>query len=364
MNNLESIIKLTIKLCSFNSTEQNQQKRLDVLSFAIKWLKEHGVEGEYYEHKKAPSFVATLPGVGEPIIVLAHLDVVPASDHMFEVRQESNKLMGRGVLDDKGPASILMHLMAHVATLEHHPTLQLVLTTDEEVGSPDGVRRLVEDVDLFTQPKFVLALDGGSQQRVVIAEKGVAHMMVEATGTEYHNSRPWNGDNAIEKLYKSYQNMKEVLLTNQDAPNHWHTSVSIGTIEGGKFTNQVPGSAKAGIDIRFTEKYTSAEIKTIVEKCLEEGVTITKFGGGEAFVSNEDDATIQAYKKAMEISSGQPVELVHEHGATDGRFFKKYGCPIVLQDPDGGGMHTDEEWVDTSSMQKIYQGLVNFIETV
>ncbi len=364
MDTLKSIINLTTKLCSYKSIEQDKQERFNVLDFAIDWLKAHGVEGQYYSHKQAPSFIATLPGKGEPIVILAHLDVVPAVDSMFEVKQEGGVLMGRGVLDDKGPAAILMHLMAHVATLKQHPTLQLVLTTDEEVGSDNGVRRLVEELDVFTKPRFVLALDGGDQQEIVTAEKGVAHIVLEATGIEYHNSQPWNGDNAIEKIYNSYQNIKKKLLINQDASNHWHNSVSIGVISGGKFVNQVPGNAKAEIDIRFTEEFTVDDIKTTINNNLEDGVVMTKLSGGEAFASSNENILIQAYKNAMVNYSDKPVHLVHEHGATDARFFTKYNCPIVLQDPNGDGMHTNKEWVDIESMHSVYKGLCKFIENI
>ena len=58
---------------------------------------------------------------------------------MFTVREVDGKLLGRGVIDDKGPAAILIHVLQYVKQMSNASTVQLALTTDEEVGSINGV---------------------------------------------------------------------------------------------------------------------------------------------------------------------------------------------------------------------------------
>lgn len=320
--------------------------------------------GTYYDHLESPSYIARIEGSTEPMVLLAHLDIVPAPEALFTVRQEGDTLFGRGVQDDKGPAAILLHVLAAMVAEAKRPTIELVLTTDEERGSEDGVQRLVQ-MGVFTNPQFVLALDGGAESKVVTAEKGIAHVTLEAVGVPVHNSRPWEGDNAIEKLWRCYERLKTSFapITSTD-DKHWHSTVSIGRIEGGKFVNQVPATATAEIDIRFTEVLTVARVQQLIADALEDGVTIARNSTGEAFVSAADHPFIVAYAETMNTVTTHPVGLVAEHGATDGRFFTEYNCPIILHYPDGGDIHTDSEWVSVASMERIYTGLVQFLRSV
>ena len=76
--------------------------------------------------------------------ILAHLDVVPASDDWvvtkpFEPLIKDGKLYGRGSADDKGPAIVALYALKAVKDLNIPLTknVRLILGTDEECGSED-----------------------------------------------------------------------------------------------------------------------------------------------------------------------------------------------------------------------------------
>ena len=76
--------------------------------------------------------------------ILAHLDVVPASDEWtvtkpFEPVIKDGKIYGRGTADDKGPAIVALHALKAVKDLNIplSKNVRLILGTDEECGSSD-----------------------------------------------------------------------------------------------------------------------------------------------------------------------------------------------------------------------------------
>lgn len=87
---------------------------------------------------------ADLPGESErQIAMICHVDVVPAGAgwtvEPFAVTRREGWLMGRGVLDDKGPAMVALHAVNCLKQAgERLPyTLRMLFGTDEESGMKD-----------------------------------------------------------------------------------------------------------------------------------------------------------------------------------------------------------------------------------
>lgn len=358
----EQIAQLLAALVSYPSSEGRSDDKHKVIAFAAHWLEQNNVEFTVHTNEQCPALIGEVKGTGDPILFLAHLDVVPANDHLFEMRREGDMVYGRGVMDDKGPAAILMHLLAEVNTWEKRPSVKVLFATDEEIGSNDGLQHLLEK-DLIGPLRAVVALDGGSEDKVVTAEKGLMHAYLRAGGTPVHNSRPWLGDNAIDKVFRVYQRMKEAIEKQSTDERHWHETVSIGTIKGGEFVNQVPGSAEAMVDVRFTDTYNLTTMRAAIEACLEPGVTMSCHNDGECFKTDEEHPLLKTYLKTMSREDMQ-VKTAAEHGATEARFFISYNIPIWVHAPRGGAYHTDDEWFDLASAERVYIGLKKFCEEI
>ncbi|MBR2834637.1 MAG: Sapep family Mn(2+)-dependent dipeptidase [Coriobacteriales bacterium] len=133
---------------------------------------------------------ADLPGKSSKYIAtIAHLDVVPAgtgwSSDPYSMIFRDGYLMGRGVLDDKGPAVLSMYAAHYFARQvfsgrELPYTLRVILGSDEEVG--------MNDVDYylkhFEEPAFLFTPD--AEYPVCCGEKG----RVEG---KFTSSNFWNG---------------------------------------------------------------------------------------------------------------------------------------------------------------------------
>lgn len=112
-------------------------------------------------------------GKGEPELgILAHLDVVPAGDGWstdpFKMEIKGDRIYGRGVSDDKGPAMCALFAMKAVRDLKLPVTkaCRLILGTDEECGSSD-IKHYFKTVK---PPKYVFTPDANFP--VTNGEKG------------------------------------------------------------------------------------------------------------------------------------------------------------------------------------------------
>ena len=69
------------------------------------------------------------------VLILGHLDVVPAEDKMFEPYIKDGKMFGRGTLDMKSFAAVALSSMFHVLQNNLKLTFGVILSSDGEKGS-------------------------------------------------------------------------------------------------------------------------------------------------------------------------------------------------------------------------------------
>lgn len=123
--------------------------------------------------------VADLPGrSSKQIAVLAHLDVVPGGEGWtgdpFRLERKEGYLLGRGVLDDKGPAVLSLYAAHYFAEREKAGdgtlpyTLRILLGANEETGFGD----IAYYNKKYDPPEFLFTPDGWWP--LCVGEKGIA----------------------------------------------------------------------------------------------------------------------------------------------------------------------------------------------
>lgn len=144
-----------------------------------------------------------------PVVLLAHLDVVPVDPNIqrtypaFDGVQADGFLWGRGALDDKGAAVVLLEAVESLLAEGFQPERDVYLSfgSDEETGGLDAQAV----VELFQErqihPWLVLDEGGAVAEQVFpgvtepislvgVAEKGSLNVTVTATEAGGHSSMP------------------------------------------------------------------------------------------------------------------------------------------------------------------------------
>ncbi|MFY9614263.1 MAG: M20 family metallopeptidase [Candidatus Dormiibacterota bacterium] len=175
------------------------------------------------------------------VALLGHFDTVwpvgTLAARPFTLR--GDQAFGPGAFDMK--AGVVQGLFA-LAALGVPDGVEVLLTSDEELGSPDS-RALIED--LGRRVEAVLVLEPSADGALKVARKGVSNYRLEVTGRPAHAGlEPEKGVNALSELARLIPQVEALADTSQG------TTITPTMAASGIATNMVPPSASAEIDVR------------------------------------------------------------------------------------------------------------------
>ncbi len=94
---------------------------------------------EFECHGLTSTIIKPKDSVRPNMIGDGHIEVVPAEDEMFELREENGVLIGRGVADMKTQCLTMIWVLKRLIEEGRHNDFWIVFSEDEEVGSRAGV---------------------------------------------------------------------------------------------------------------------------------------------------------------------------------------------------------------------------------
>ncbi len=319
------------------------------------------LSGLYFKKFKSngfPSLVVTTKKTKSPDLFLAaHLDVVDGSPSLFRPKVVGDKLVGRGTFDMKYALAAYLKLFNDLKNDLSSYNIGLMITADEELGGANGVKNILAQGYKAT---VALLPDGGYGWNFEIAAKGIWHIHVYASGKSTHGSRPWEGDNAINKLVKFLDKVSQLpILQPSTRKDHFYNTINVGVIKGGHSTNQVPSEAEAKVDIRFVSDIVGEKIKKQIFNLAKKqsGIKVEEINYGHSVVVDRDSKYLKIFEKILEKRIGVQIGHISSHGSSDARHFVAKYIPTIILRPPGGGHHSDQEWISVKGVNQFYQAL-------
>ena len=330
-------------------------------------------------------------GMQKPILLLAHIDVVEAkkedwSVDPFTFLEREGFFYGRGTMDVKDGAAILVATLARLKQEGYRPNRDLILalTTGEEGGSDyNGVQWLLANHRDLIDAAFVINMDAGDpvilngkrlMRSVQASEKVYVTFKLEVHNPGGHSSLPTN-DNAIYRLaaalgrlsaYEFPAQLNEItrasfarwgqlqqgqLATDMAAvagptPDtaairrlssasplynaQLRTTCVATELAGGHAENALPQSASATVNCRMLPGTPSDEVQSTLSRVVND-TTVTVSVVTAAVPSPPSplkpeimDPVERVTKRLWNI----PVVPVMETGATDGLYLRNAGIPV------------------------------------
>lgn len=223
----ELVENLCAQLIRFDTTNRGQGQccgERDAAEFVADLLLDAGQKPATLERApRRTNVIAQVAGTDpalEPLLVHAHLDVVPADPDEWSVDPFAGEIRdgfvwGRGAVDMKDMCAMLLSVVQRWALEGRGPRRDIILAfvADEEDRGFYGAHWLVEEhAGLFAGCTTGISESGGYTVPLVsasgepvrlypiaTAERGTAHLLLTATGQAGHGSRR-NDDNAVIKL--------------------------------------------------------------------------------------------------------------------------------------------------------------------
>lgn len=284
---------------------------------------------------------------GGTLLLVGHTDTVHARGSLMERpwRAHDGRIYGPGIFDMKANCVLALEALraCEVLKLQTRGEVVLLLTCDEETGSATG-RALVEEEAKRARAALVLE-PPASGGRVKTGRKGTGIFEMRVVGRAAHAGlEPEKGASAILELAR--QTVKLHALNNP--PDG--TSVNVGVVEGGTRSNVVAATARAEIDLRFSQNADGKRIEDEILNAVafDERVELHVSGGINRPPLERNEQVLGLYTHAVEVAAQLGFQLGEAQvgGASDGNFIAALGVPVLDGlGIDGDGAHAVHEHI-------------------
>ena len=310
-------------------------------------------------------------GTEKPVLAFAgHTDVVPTGPieewHTppFEPTLKDGFLYGRGAADMKGSlASWVVALEQFVALHpNHHGSLALLITSDEEGPFIDGTTRVIDALEARHE-KIDWCIVGEPSSTQTLGDvikngrRGSLTAAITAKGIQGHVAYPHLVNNPIHKVVPA---LAELAATKWDDGNEFFppTSFQIANINGGTgASNVVPGHVEVMCNFRYSTELTADDLTAKVEAILDHhqvDYDINWTYNGLPFLT-ASGALVDACLAAIKATTGTDSQLSTAGGTSDGRFIAPTGAQVVELGPCNATIHKLNECVKVSDLEQLTQ---------
>ena len=317
-------------------------------------------------------------GTQKPVLAFAgHTDVVPTGPveewHTppFEPTLKDGFLYGRGAADMKGSlASWVVALEQFIALHpNHHGSLALLITSDEEGPFVDGTTRVIDVLEARNE-KIDWCIVGEPSSTNTLGDvikngrRGSLTAAITAKGIQGHVAYPHLVNNPIHKVVPA---LAELAATKWDDGNEFFppTSFQIANINGGTgASNVVPGHVEVMCNFRYSTELTADDLTAKVEAILdrhEVDFDINWTYNGLPFLT-ASGALVDACLEAIKTTTGTISQLSTAGGTSDGRFIAPTGAQVVELGPCNATIHKLNECVKVSDLEQltlVYQAVLS-----
>ncbi len=330
-------------------------------------------------------------GSARALLLMSHLDVVPADPHEwdrppFSAEVADGYVWGRGAVDTKQLTAMQLATMLTLKKEDIPLKRDIVLaaTADEEAGGVQGMGWLTQHHAEWFDCEYALNEGGGFGldvwgQRFYVCqtgEKGVCWMKLTAHGKPGHGSIP-HSDNAVAKLSAALARLSQARLpqhrtttvkrlvrsvaASQPFPVSWllplalhptlekpvlqyfedqselaavlratlHNTVSPTMLHAGHTINIIPGEATAALDGRLMPGQQPEDLLREIHPYIGDEIEVEVVGRSLGYESEPGSRLFDLVGDVLaQHDPGSQVVPYLVPGATDGRFLAERGVKV------------------------------------
>jgi acetylornithine deacetylase len=357
--------ELLARLVSYDTTSRNSN--LELIGFVRDYLDAHGIP--YRVSTDATGEKANIHAIIGPqeaggVALSGHVDTVPVdgqawSTDPFTLRRTDGRLYARGSADMKGFVSACLAAVPDFKAKPLARPLHLFISYDEEVGC-QGAQRLIEDLDASGLKPSLCVVGEPSGMQPILAHKGKLNLRVRVRGLPGHSSEPGKGVNAVQAAGEAIAYIAaEARRLAQEGPfqdgfDPPHTTIHVGTIQGGTILNIIPERCEFIMEWRNIPGDDATRhvqrLRDFVARSIEPAMHAVNRGTGFDFevlttmpgLSLDADHQLTAIVKQL-TGSNSTGKVSY---GTEGGYYQNSGIPTIICGPGHiAQAHQPDEWI-------------------
>lgn len=352
---------LLAKLVAIPTITDDLVANQQALDYIGGYLQERGMYIKRYTFDGHGALVATTkPEAKHARVMLhAHTDVMSATEQAFTMRQEGDKLFGRGVYDMK---FAIAGYMMFVDCIQHNLTdydFSIILTTDEEYGSRDGINSWPHLLKLGYGADVAIVPDGGMDWNVEYMYKGHWRFDMVAAGKSGHSSRPWLAESASFKLVQALHELRTAF----DGHGPETDTLNIGNIHADGTYNQIPSQMTAAVEIRLASGDSLKKNKALLENiCDTFDVTVIDRAIESPVEEDVNFPLIREFMHSITRVTGHQSKPCLSMASSDAVYLRRAGIPCAVTYLPGGGHHSENEWIERKALLQFPDVIRDYVE--
>lgn len=353
INRMEkSIVKTFFEIVKIDSPSGYED---NVREYLKDWLDGFGVKANT---DGAGNLFAKFDGVGEPLILCAHMDTVEPGRGVNPIVEDGViKSKGDTILgaDNKVAVAAIMEAINSSDPKKRHPLEVIFSVCEETYGGINkfNFSKLKAKTGIVADASFPIG-------HMVVTSPWIVELKIEVIGKAAHAGFPELGKNALNCVTKCISQLEWGRIDKK-------TTANIGLIEGGSATNTIPKRISMQGEVRsFSEKKLKKQIALIRRKFEEEA---KKDGLKLKFVANPycqgylhrtQSSAVKLVKKAVK-KTGLKFGLSKTFGGSDANSYCAKGITVIDLGDGTKHSHTVRETVSVKSLVDLTKVIANYI---
>ncbi|MFT3840823.1 MAG: succinyl-diaminopimelate desuccinylase [Myxococcaceae bacterium] len=289
------------------------------------------------------------------VVLLGHVDTVPAHRESPPAALEGGRLHGLGSADMKGALAVMMAL---AETLPAGPLNPVFVFYEKEEGPylENGLGPVLEECPQLKRAAFGIAMEP-TDNAVQAGCMGTLHATLSFHGQSAHSARPWQGKNAIHAAGPLLNELSQRVPLKVIAGGlEFREVMSVTTAQGGRARNVVPDLFELNLNYRFAPGKTVAQAQADVEALVAKRADV-RFN--DLSPSGRVASSNPHYQRLLSLS-GKPAEA--KQAWTDVGRLSEAGIDAVNFGPgEAAQAHQRLESSNVAALSVAYETLVRFL---
>ena len=349
----EELKQLIRDLCAIPAPSWHEEERAE---FCRKWFAENLGPEAFVDSALNAVFPYRVTDDNDVVVIMAHTDTVFPDTEPMPFSEDGSIMRCLGITDDTANLAVLMICARYIVRNALEPECGVVFVAnsgEEGLGNLKGTRAIVERYG--SRMKELVTLDGSTLVHIVNSAVGSHRYRITVETEGGHSFNNFGRRNAIQVLAEL---ISELYKVDVPAVAGSRTTYNVGAISGGTSVNTIAQKAEMLYEYRSNDRACLAGMKALFEdavrRCTPSDARVSIEMIGERPCTGDVDKAAMAdlcRRGAMAVRRITGREPIFNTGSTDCNIPLAAGIPaICLGVAAGGGCHTREEWLDTSSL--------------